>query len=58
MAHFTKDSASAFSRLNPMVENDKWTRLGVDATVSLPREQKYVRATMRGVDLGKFEIEG
>ena len=41
-----------------MVEDDKWTRMGIDATVPLPREEKYVRATMRDVNLADFEIEG
>ena len=45
-------------RLNPMVENDKWERLGIDATVPLPREDKYKRATMRNVNLDDFDIEG
>ncbi len=45
-------------RLNPMVENDKWTRLGIDATVPLPREDKYRRVTMREVNLDDFDIEG
>ena len=45
-------------RLNPMVEDDKWTRMGIDATVPLPREEKYERATMRDVNLADFEMEG
>lgn len=45
-------------RLNPMVENDKWTRLGIDATVPLPRPDKFKRATTTEVDLSNFEIEG
>lgn len=45
-------------RLNPMVEDDKWTRLGIDATVPLPRQQKYERATMLDVDLRDYEIIG
>lgn len=45
-------------RLNPMVENDKWMRMGIDATVPLPRAEKYRRATMRDVDLANFQIEG
>ena len=45
-------------RLNPMVENDKWERLGIDATVPLPLEDKYKRATMRNVNLDDFDIEG
>ena len=45
-------------RLNPMVEDDKWTRSGIDATVPLPREEKYKRATMRVVNLDDFEIVG
>ncbi len=45
-------------RLNPSVDNDKWTRIGIDATVPLPREGKFDRATMRNVDLSKFKIEG
>jgi len=45
-------------RLNPMVENDKWTRLGIDATVPLPREDKFVRATMMDVDIADFDVEG
>jgi 2,5-furandicarboxylate decarboxylase 1 len=44
-------------RLNPMVENDRWVRLGIDATAPVPREQKYVRASMQAVDLSKFEID-
>jgi len=43
-------------RLNPMVENDRWTRMGIDATVPLPREPKYERATMLEVDLSDFDI--
>ena len=45
-------------RLNPMVENDKWTRLGIDATVPLPRPEKFVRAAMEDVDLSQYEISG
>lgn len=45
-------------RLNPMVEDDKWTRMGIDATVPLPRAEKFRRATMRDVDLENFQIEG
>jgi 2,5-furandicarboxylate decarboxylase 1 len=45
-------------RLNPMVENDRWTRMGIDATVPLPREQKYERAAMLEVDLGAYDITG
>ena len=45
-------------RLNPMVEGDKWSRLGIDATVPLPRENKFNRVTMRAVNLSDFDIEG
>ncbi|MCF7980526.1 MAG: UbiD family decarboxylase [Pseudomonadales bacterium] len=45
-------------RLNPMVQNDKWCRMGVDATVPLPRPDKFRRATMASVDLSKHEIDG
>jgi 2,5-furandicarboxylate decarboxylase 1 len=45
-------------RLNPMVEDDKWTRLGIDATVPLPRPDKFTRATMDDVDLSAYEITG
>ncbi len=45
-------------RLNPMVEHDTWTRMGIDATVPLPREQKFERAEMLDVDLSKYEISG
>ena len=45
-------------RLNPMVEDDKWTRMGIDATVPLPRAQKYERATMLDVNLNDYEIVG
>lgn len=45
-------------RLNPSVENDKWTRMGIDATVPLPREQKFVRATVKQVNLDDYDIEG
>lgn len=45
-------------RLNPMVQNDKWCRLGIDATVPLPRPEKFKRATMKEVDLSKYQIEG
>jgi 2,5-furandicarboxylate decarboxylase 1 len=45
-------------RLNPMVEDDKWTRLGIDATVPLPRPDKFTRATMGEVDLSAYEITG
>jgi 2,5-furandicarboxylate decarboxylase 1 len=43
-------------RLNPMVENDKWTRLGIDATVPLPRSDAYSRATMRDINLDDYDI--
>ena len=39
-------------------ENDKWTRMGIDATVPLPRAKKYERATMMDVNLSDFDIEG
>jgi len=45
-------------RLNPMVENDRWTRMGIDATVPLPREDKYRRAMMMDVDLSEFDLSG
>lgn len=45
-------------RLNPMVENDKWERLGIDATAPLPREDKYARATMREVNLADYDLHG
>jgi len=45
-------------RLNPMVQNDKWCRMGVDATVPLPRPDKFKRATMAAVDLSNYDIEG
>ncbi|MFV2091880.1 MAG: UbiD family decarboxylase, partial [Hyphomicrobiales bacterium] len=45
-------------RLNPMVEKDRWTRLGIDATVPLPRGEKYERAAMRDVNLDDYEIVG
>ncbi|HJP38298.1 MAG: UbiD family decarboxylase [Gammaproteobacteria bacterium] len=45
-------------RLNPMVEDDKWTRLGIDATIPLPRQQKFQRAAMMNVDLSDYEITG
>jgi 2,5-furandicarboxylate decarboxylase 1 len=45
-------------RLNPMVEDDRWTRMGIDATVPLPRQAKYERATMLDVNLADYDIEG
>lgn len=45
-------------RLNPMVENDSWTRLGIDATVPLPRPDKFIRASMDTVDLSAYDITG
>ncbi len=45
-------------RLNPMVENDRWTRLGIDATVPLPRQSKYERARMLDVQLADYDISG
>ena len=45
-------------RLNPMVENDQWVRLGIDATVPLPRQEKYERARMLDVNLADYEITG
>ena len=45
-------------RLNPMVEDDKWTRMGIDATVPLPRLEKYERAAMLDVNLSDYEITG
>lgn len=54
----TLDHDAIGHRLNPMVENDRWTRLGIDATVPLPRAKKYERATMANVNLDDFDIEG
>ena len=45
-------------RLNPMVEDDKWTRLGIDATVPLPRPEKFSRASMKDVNLADYEFTG
>ncbi len=45
-------------RLNPMVENDTWTRMGIDATVPLPHADKYTRANMDQIDLSRYEITG
>jgi 2,5-furandicarboxylate decarboxylase 1 len=45
-------------RLNPSVDDDKWTRMGIDATVPLPREEKFVRATVKQVNLEDYDIEG
>ena len=39
-----------------MVKDDKWVRLGIDATAPLPRDEKYLRATMQDVDLSNFDI--
>ena len=59
---FEKDvqliNESTGHRLNPSVENDKWARVGFDATVPLPREEKFERATMVNVDLADFDIRG
>ncbi len=44
-------------RLNPMVEQGKWVRVGIDATVPLPRKEKYVRAAMQDIDLSNFAID-
>lgn len=44
-------------RLNPMVKEGQWVRVGIDATVPLPREEKYVRAAMQDVDLRNFDID-
>ena len=44
-------------RLNPMAEHGKWVRLGIDATVPLPQEEKYVRFVVEDVDLSNFDIE-
>ena len=41
-----------------MVEDDKWTRLGIDATVPLPRANKYKRVTMCEVNLDDFRMAG
>jgi 2,5-furandicarboxylate decarboxylase 1 len=40
-----------------MVEDDKWVRLGIDATVPLPREEKYERFTMRDMDISTLDID-
>lgn len=45
-------------RLNPSVEGDKWTRMGIDATVPLPRAEKFNRAMMKDVNLENFDIKG
>ena len=45
-------------RLNPSVVDDKWTRLGVDATVPLPKEEKFQRAKTKDVNLDDYDIEG
>jgi 2,5-furandicarboxylate decarboxylase 1 len=45
-------------RINPSTENDLWTRIGIDATVPLPKQPKFVRSTLKNVDLGDYEIEG
>jgi len=45
-------------RLNPMVDDDKWTRMGIDATVPLPRPEKFKRATMSDVNLADYEFSG
>ncbi|QIB64265.1 UbiD family decarboxylase [Kineobactrum salinum] len=45
-------------RLNPMVKDDKWTRLGIDATVPLPRTNKFNRATVKKVSLSDYELIG
>ncbi len=52
------DKDSAGHRLNPTTEEDLWTRVGIDATVPLPVEEKYVRATMQDVSLDKYDIKG
>ena len=45
-------------RLNPSVENDKWCRIGIDATVELPRQEKFERATVKQVNLDDYDMEG
>ena len=54
----TLDDDGIGHRLNPMVEDDNWTRMGVDATVPLPREEKYEKATVMDVNLADYDIEG
>jgi len=49
---------SAGHRLNPSTENDMWTRVGFDATVPLPKQQKFTRSTLRDVELNDYDIEG
>jgi 2,5-furandicarboxylate decarboxylase 1 len=49
---------SAGHRLNPSTENDMWTRIGFDATVPLPKQQKFVRSTLRDVELEDYDIKG
>ena len=53
---FVHDSAG--HRLNPTTENDRWTQIGIDATVPLPVEKKYLRAKMQDVNLDDYDIEG
>jgi 2,5-furandicarboxylate decarboxylase 1 len=45
-------------RLNPSVVDDKWTRLGLDATVPLPRDKAFERARTKDVNLADYDIEG
>ncbi len=49
---------SAGHRLNPSTENDMWTRVGFDATVPLPKQEKFVRSTLRDIELDDYDIEG
>ena len=44
-------------RLNPTTEDDRWTQVGIDATVPLPVEEKYVKARMQQVNLDDYDIE-
>jgi len=43
--------------LNPMVENGKVTKVGVDATAPYPRTSAFERTKFKDVDLKKYKIE-
>ncbi|MFQ5667402.1 MAG: UbiD family decarboxylase [Candidatus Binatia bacterium] len=45
-------------RLNPSVIRGKWTRIGYDATVPLPRAKAFERSRMAAVDPTRFRTSG
>jgi len=53
---FIKDAFG--HELNPTTKNGLVTKIGIDATAPIPKQDRYERVKYKEVDLSKYEIQG